>query len=100
MFNKLKTAQRNTTDYVTLRGMANSKNWKIRAALAANTNLQTHVLEELAKDKVEAVRLALTGNPNVTPKLWDSLNADESLKVREALLETHPERPVKSGHRG
>jgi hypothetical protein len=99
MFDKLKKAKNPSTDYVTLRGLASSKSSKVRAALATNTNLQPHVLEELGKDRVEAVRVALASNPNVTPKLWALLTEDESESVREALLETHPEKPVKVGHR-
>ena len=100
MFNKLNKAKDNATDYVTLRNMAGSKSVKIRAALAGNTNLQIHVLEELVKDKAEAVRVAIAGNRNVNTKIWDILSQDISPNVREALLATHAERPQKAGHRG
>lgn len=100
MFNKLNKARNHATDYVTLRNMAPSRSWKIREALAGNRNLQIHVLEELVSDKVEAVRVAIAGNPNVNAKIWDALSEDTSPKVREALLETHAERPGRIGHRG
>jgi hypothetical protein len=100
MFNKLKQAKEPTTDYVTLREMIGSRNWKIRAALAANPNLQTYLFDTLANDKSVKVRTALATNINLTLAIWKKLSSDTEPIVIQALNETHPTPPAKAGHRG
>lgn len=100
MFNKLKQAKEPTTDYVTLREMIGSRNWKIRAALAANPNLQSYLFDTLVTDKNAKVRRALATNYNLTLAIWTKLSADTDSEVVKALNEAHPTPPAKTGHRG
>lgn len=83
------------TNYVTLREHATSKRAKLRAAVAANPNLQSHVMIKMTKDPVEKVRVALTTNPKLTMQVWEILANDESEAVKKSLKEHFPEKPAK-----
>ena len=100
MFGKLKEASKPSTNYVTLRELAESKNAKVRAAVGANKNTQSHVLENLAKDIKPKVRAAVATNPNLPSNVWEILSKDSDALVQSALNESHPSQPEEARYRG
>lgn len=96
---KLKKAQNPYTDFVSLRRLAESKNKKIRAAVAANRNVQAHVIDQLAEDPSPLVRAALINNPNLTSKAYNKLKEDEDTQIVTLLEEAWTAPPEKRGHR-
>jgi hypothetical protein len=92
---KMKEAKSPYTNYVTLREHAASKRPSLRAAVAANPNLQSHVMVKMTADPVEKVRVALTTNPKLTSQVWDILVEDSSEAVRNSLKEHYPTKPEK-----
>jgi len=79
--------------------MVTSRSWKVRAALAANVNLQIHLFDTLATDKKAAVRAALATNPNLSPSVWTTLSKDHDAAVLTSLKEAHPTIPEKADRR-
>lgn len=98
MFGKsLKEAKNPYTTFTVLRKLAESKQVKIREAVAANQNVQTYVMENLAVDSSVKVRVSLTSNPKLSNKAWLILSEDSEPAVVDALKVNHPEAPeVKS----
>ena len=100
MFGKsLKQAKDPYTTFTVLRKLAESKNVKVREAVASNPNLQVYVMEVLAFDPVIKVRIALTLNPNLSLKAWKLLKEDSDSTVISALNENYAEAPEAKSHR-
>lgn len=96
---KLKQARNPYTTFTVLRKLAESKNVKIREAVAANPNVQVHVMEDFTKDSSPKVRAALASNPKLSLKVWTILKEDNDSQVSSVLNETHPTAPEAKSHR-
>lgn len=96
---KLKNARNPYTNFVTLRELSKSRSKKIRAAVAANRNLQTHVIDELVHDASPIVRKALIENPNLTLNAYNKLLEDNDMEIRNHLEESWTEPPAAKSHR-
>lgn len=98
-WNKLKKAQNPYTDFVSLRKLGESKNKKIRAAVAANRNVQSHVIDQLSEDPSPLVRAALVKNPNLTVTAYNKLKEDTNENVVKQLEENWKTPPEQRNHR-